>query len=102
MDDDRASTELLGEVHRAVDLGPRVGGPPHPLGEQQSRGMNGKHGYVVAGAERCERGRVLADRVGPDHDLDTVIPQSSGELEGGLAPQGNADAVDMMTREVRG
>ena len=79
--DDRGRAQLLGGGRARWSFDPRVGGP-HPLGDQQTRGVDGEHRHAVVVGEAAQRLDVLADRIGPDHDLDAVVAQARGDLEG--------------------
>lgn len=81
MDDDGARAELLGRRAGPLELGPRVG-RPHPLRDEQAGGVDGEDRDPVVVAEPAQRVDVLADGVVPDHDLDAVVPEARGDLEG--------------------
>ncbi|BFO14157.1 hypothetical protein SHKM778_05450 [Streptomyces sp. KM77-8] len=81
MDDDRAGAELLGGGLGPLELGPGVGGP-HALCDEQAGRVDGQDGDAVVVAESAQRLDVLADRVGPHHDLDAVVAEARGDLEG--------------------
>jgi hypothetical protein len=72
---------LLGGLLRPDQLGPRVGAPD-PLGDHQAGRVHREDRHLVVVRQPPQRGDVLADRVGPDHDLDAVVAEPPGELEG--------------------
>ena len=78
--------EPFGGLHAAGQLGDRVG-TPYPLGDQQTRRMHGQHRHVVPARKLGDRTDVLADRLGPHHQLDPVVAELGGVFEGRLGPQ---------------
>ena len=85
MHDDGLGAELLGGAHAALEFGDRVG-TPHPLRDQQARRVHRQHRHVVLLDSCCDGVDVLADRLGPHHQLDAVIAQPGGVLERRLGP----------------
>src|SRR6201999_4452284 len=83
MHDDGLGAELLSGPHTAIQLGNRVGSP-HPLRYQQTRRMYRQHRHPVAPREFGHRADVLADRLAPHHQLDTVVTEVGCVLESGL------------------
>ena len=73
--------ELLRGRPGPLELHPRVGGPD-PLRDQQTGRVHGEDRHLVVVREPAQRLDVLADGVGPDHDLDAVVAQTRGDLEG--------------------
>ena len=69
------------QLGRPDQLGPGLSAP-HPLGDQQARGVHRHDRQVVVLREAAQHAGVLADRVGRDHDLDAVVAQPGRELEG--------------------
>src|SRR5580692_7369920 len=78
---DHRGADPLGQVLGSPYLLPRLAAPD-ALGEQQARRVHGHDGQLVIGAEPVQRVRGLAHRVGVDHDLDPVVAQAGGDLEG--------------------
>jgi hypothetical protein len=72
--DDGLRAELLGGVARPDELDPRVGAPD-PLGDDEARRVHREDRHLVVVRQLPQRGDVLADRIGPDHDLDAVVAQ---------------------------
>ena len=76
----RGGAQRLGQHDRPAQPLRRVVAP-HPLGHQQARGVHRQHRYAVVLGQATQRSGVLAHRVGPDHDLDAVVPERRGQLE---------------------
>ncbi len=82
MHDDGGRAEPLGRRPGALQLDPRIGGP-HPLGDEQTGRVNGQDRHLVLVRQAAQRVDVLADRIRPHHDLDAVVSEARGDLEGG-------------------
>ena len=79
---DGGRAQPLGRRPGPLELHPRVGGP-HPLGDQQAGGVHGEDRHPVVVGQPAQRLHVLADGIGPHHDLDAVVAEPGGDLEGG-------------------
>ena len=60
--------ELLGGAYTALELRDRVGAP-HPLGDQQTRGVYRQHRHRILLGHPLDGVDVLADRLGPHHQF---------------------------------
>ena len=81
VDHHRRRAEPLGRVPRPLELHPRVG-RPDPLSDEQAGGVHREDGYAVEVGQAPQCLDVLADRVGPHHDLDAVVAEARSDLEG--------------------
>src|ERR1035441_3526266 len=73
--------DTLGEVLGPPQFLPRITAPD-PLGQQQARRVHGHDRDLVVVTQPPQRVSVLAHQIRVDHDLDPVVPQPRGHLEG--------------------
>lgn len=78
---------VVGQLDRAVDLGPRVRRPPDPLADQQGRRVDRQDRHAVLVRVPAQDPRVLRERVPEHHHLDAVVAEPRGGREPGLAPE---------------
>jgi hypothetical protein len=86
MDHHCLSAELFCGPHAAIQFRNRIC-TPHPLRDQQAGCVHRKHRHLVSLGELDDGIDVLGDRLGPHHQLDAVVAECRGVLEGGLGPQ---------------
>ncbi len=80
MHHDHVGAQLVGGLGGALQLHPRVAAP-HPLGDQQARGVDRQHRNLVVVAEPFDGVHVGGQRIDADHHLDPVVAEQAGHLE---------------------
>ncbi|SLD01959.1 Uncharacterised protein [Mycobacteroides abscessus subsp. massiliense] len=81
MHDNGLCAQLLGGANAAFQLRDRVGSPD-ALRHKQARCVHGQHRHAVLTGEFRDGVDVLTHRLGPHHELDTVVPEPGRILEG--------------------
>ena len=79
---DRPRAEVAGRGHRAPQALDGVGGPD-PLCDGQARRVHGEHRDARRLGEPPHRRHVLAEPLGPHHQLDAVVAQLASQHEPG-------------------